>query len=384
MVNIPIPYDRLAFFLKELDIIDEELRVFAPYRDLFVGRKDAFGDFMYNYFYSIPRTRIILDHDKPPKRLAKTLASWFETLFKSALDEDFLGYLWRSGLRHVEVNLDQRYVNLGYSTVWQFCHRIIATEIGLEVRQKIAATVDKMLDLCVLVTTDAYLTAITRCDLEVIKGVAHQVRNPITVIGGNIRRLQRKVEANCKDDAIFHSIIQESMRLERMVADIGVYNDILRVGPKFAVTAVKDVLQSAVKELKTSKSMQNVPVEIAIDPRHGIVKADAHDLEIMFRYLLENSFEAVEPENPHIRISSSADSNKGFIHVEIFNNGTPLAIEDLENIYTPFYSSKATGTGFGLPIARMIARKNLGSITLEPVPGEGTKCLVILPKAEAI
>lgn len=382
MLNIPIPNERLSFFFKELDIIDEELSIIAPYRALFVGRKDAFGDFMYDYFYHIPRTRIILEHDKPPKRLARTLAGWFESLFQSGLDDDFLGFLWRSGLRHVEMNVDQRYVNLGYAAARQFCHQIIATEIGLELRPRIAATVDKMLDLCVLVATDAYLTATTRCDLEVIKGVAHQVRNPITVIGGNILRLQRKVEADSRDSAIFESILQESRRLERMVVDIGVYNEIFREDPRFTVISLEDLVASTIKELKVSKNMQDVEVGIAIDPRFGLVKADAYDLEIMLRYLLENSFEAVDPANPQISISSWAGSNDRFIRVEIFNNGTPPSLEDLENIYTPFYSSKPTGTGFGLPIARMIARKNLGSVTLEPLPGVGTRCLVTLPKAE--
>jgi len=382
MLNIPIPNERLSFFRKELDIIDEELSSITPYRELFVGRKDAFGKFMYDYFYHIPRTRIILDHDQPPKRLARTLAGWFESLFNSGLDDDFLGFLWRSGLRHVEMNVDQRYVNLGYAAARQFCHQIITTEIALEARPRITATVDKMLDLCVLVATDAYVTATTRCDLEVIKGVAHQVRNPITVIGGNILRLQRKVEVDSGDSAIFESILQESRRLERMVADIGVYNEVFREDPRFTVITLEDLLESTSRELKVSKRMQNVEVRIAIDPRFGVVTADAYDLQIMFHYLLENSFEAVDPTNPQISICSSADANERFIQVEIFNNGTPPSLADLENSYTPFYSSKPTGTGFGLPIARMIARKNLGSVILEPVPGMGTKCRVTLPKAE--
>jgi len=382
MLNIPVPYDRLSFFLKELDISDEELEFLSPHRDKFVNKKDEFGEYFYDYFYAIPRTKIIIDHDRPPRRLAKTLSSWFESLFKAQLDKEFLSFLWRSGVTHVDVNVDQRYVNLGYSAARQFCHGIIESEVPLESRQKITTTVDKMLDFCVLVATDAYVTATTRCDLEVIKGVAHQVRNPITVIGGNILRLQRKIESSDTDSQMLESIISETRRLERMVTDIGVYNEIFREDPRFTVSSLKEIVSKTIEKLEIEKGIQNVSVALDLDPEFSLVKADPRDLEVMFRYLLENSFEALDLSNPYLKISSRGDSNERFVHVEIFNTGIPPNREELNNIYTPFYSSKPTGTGFGLPIARMIARKNLGNVTLEPVSGKGTKCLVVLPKAE--
>lgn len=384
MLNIPVPLDRLSFFLKELDISDEELDALAPYREMFVSKRDEFGGYIYDYFYRIPRTRIILDHDKPPRRLSRTLANWFESLFKERLSEEFLSFLWRSGLRHVDVNVDQRYVNLGYSATRQFCHGIIESEIALELRQKVIATVDKMLDMCVLVATDAYVTATTRCDLEVIKGVAHQVRNPITVIGGNILRLQRKIESSYKDSQMFESIIQETKRLERMVTDIGIYNEIFREDPRFTVNSVGDVAARIADEIKRERDAENVVIEVRIDPHNALVKGDPRDLEIMFRYLLENSFEAVDPLKPYIEIKAKADHNERFVRVEIFNTGIPPKKEELDSMYTPFYSSKPTGTGFGLPIARMVARKNLGSIMIEPVSDEGTRCVVVLPKAEQV
>ena len=53
-----------------------------------------------------------------------------------------------------------------------------------------------MLDLCLLIETEAYITHTTRCDLEVMREVADRVRNPVTVIGGNIRRMQKKGDAS--------------------------------------------------------------------------------------------------------------------------------------------------------------------------------------------
>lgn len=107
---------------------------------------------------------------------------------------------------------------------------------------------------------------------------------------------------------------------------------------------------------------------------------DPEDLSRMFYYLLENSIEAVDPENPSIRISSRwKDSDASFAEVEIYNTGKSLTPEEMDNLFVPFYSSKPHGTGFGLPIAQLAARKCLGDLYLEPVDHEGTRCVIELP-----
>ena len=67
--------------------------------------------------------------------------------------------------------------------------------------------------------------------------------------------------------------------------------------------------------------------------------------------------------------------------IEIFNTGIPIKMDEPERVFSPFFSTKPFGTGFGLAIARLAVRKNYGKLYLQPVPGKGTKVLVILPSA---
>jgi signal transduction histidine kinase len=100
----------------------------------------------------------------------------------------------------------------------------------------------------------------------------------------------------------------------------------------------------------------------------------------MFFYLLQNSIEAADAEKPVIRISSKGkEKDLGFVEIEIFNNGKSPNPEDMDNLFVPFYSSKPHGTGFGLPIAQLAAKKNMGEIYLERVPEQGTRCMIQLP-----
>ncbi|MBI4680306.1 MAG: hypothetical protein HY753_03645 [Nitrospirae bacterium] len=74
-----------------------------------ISKKYDFSDYFYNFFSSIPETKIFLEHYETPGFLKKAWAYWFESLFTKNLNEEFMHYLWKIGIRHVEVNLDQRF-----------------------------------------------------------------------------------------------------------------------------------------------------------------------------------------------------------------------------------------------------------------------------------
>ncbi len=106
-----------------------DLQALDPYREIFVRRKDQFAQHFYDMFDNIPETHLILEHEGRPGFLKKAWAAWFEFFFRTRLDDTLLAYLWRIGVRHVEVNLDQRFSNLGFSVIRQFCHDIVLSEI---------------------------------------------------------------------------------------------------------------------------------------------------------------------------------------------------------------------------------------------------------------
>lgn len=381
MIERRLEQERITFFQDQLNLGQEDLDVLEPYRALFVAKKDAFAEYFYNFFYRIARTRIILRHERRKGFLREMWAEWFANLFSGKLDSTFISYNWRGGLRHVELNLDQRYSNLGYSVVRQFCHRIISQEIPLTSRGSVMLAIDKILDFCVLIETNAYMVGSSYCDKEVIKGISHQIRNPITVIGGNARRLEKKTRELPELQTIAADILDESRRLERLVTDIGVYMEVFQREAKFGIVTLGEMIQRVLNRL-SSRLPPGASVELQLDESVPDVQGDPRDLEAMFYYLLENSAEAVSssPTDPRIRISSRIESFASlYVRVEIFNSGPPPKTQDIDNLFSPFYSSKPTGTGFGLPIAELAARKNFAMIHLMPSDSEGTRCFIDLP-----
>ena len=380
--NVPVPVEKLSWFQHKLRIEKRGLEKLKPYRSLFASRKKEFSESLHRYFYEIPETRAHIEHEKRPGHLKEAWMWWFGSLFEEGFSDAFTAAHWRSGLRHVEVNIDHRFITLAYCFLRQFCQKIVKDEIDPVEQEPVLEDIGKMVDFCLLIETQAFIEATTRCDLEVVKGISHQVRNPLTVIGGYIQRLKRDAEPESTVHRIYDTILDENRRLESMVKDVGVYSDMFQKKPHFSALSLQALISQALGNLEDVLSAIQPEIDIELDPRWSHVKGDSEDLEKLFYYLLQNSLENIDPERARIRIAARPCSDDSrFVEVVIFNTGTPPTAEDLTRLFIPFYSSKPYGTGFALPIAQLAARKNLGDLYLESVPDEGTRCTVRLPAA---
>jgi signal transduction histidine kinase len=384
MTHDAVPLEKLSYIREKLGLSVEDLAALEPYRYLLASRKEEFAQYFYQFFDNIPETHLILEHGGRPDILRKVWAVWFEFFFNAKLDATLLAYLWRVGIRHVEVNLDQRYSNLGFSVIRQFCHRIVLTEVPPDKSPSVLNTINKMLDLCLLIETEAYIHNTTRCDLEVMKEVADRVRNPVTVIGGNIRRLQKKVDTGSKEYDLLERLFGENQRLESMVRDIRVYMDVFGGELRSESVAIDDVVRRALEKVRAEdpSTRKGITVKTQFDPEAGPVMGDPTALEHLFYYLLQNSFEAAGADKGLIQISVMCEKNASRnVRVEICNTGKPIQADDAERLFTPFFSTKVAGTGFGLPIARLVARRHYGKLELEPLTEGGARVVVILSAA---
>lgn len=377
---LPVPYQKLHFFREKLGLDESDLQAIAPFREIFVRAKESFADYLYDFFVHIPEAGIFLTHYEVPGSLKKAWADWFEILFQGKLDDEFLSYLWKIGIRHVEVNLDQRFSNLGFSITRQFCERVILSGIPLEKMEGVSRAVGRLLDFCILIETDAYIEAHARCDMEIIKGVADRVRNKITTIGGNVRRLKKKIHPHDPSYDIYETLISDSAVCEGMVADTKTFIEMSRRAMHLEPILLEELIRKTVGRLNMKKSAGDIRIDTALEKTAPFILGHPADMDALFFHLLQNSLEAVDPANPHIRISSATNPllpNR--MEIEIFNTGIPITLADPEKLFSPFYSTKYFGSGFGLAIAHLAVKRNYGRLDIQPVLGKGTKVLMTLP-----
>lgn len=87
------PHQSLQLLTDDLKLAENDLRVLRSHRDFFIGKKDEFAEFFYEFFYEMPETRIILERFGKPDVMKLTWARWFKRLFRENLDVNFTNYL---------------------------------------------------------------------------------------------------------------------------------------------------------------------------------------------------------------------------------------------------------------------------------------------------
>jgi signal transduction histidine kinase len=114
------------------------------------------------------------------------------------------------------------------------------------------------------------------------------------------------------------------------------------------------------------------------------VEADPRQLQQVMVNLLNNAIHAVVDrhgsEGGVIQVSADRDDNRNAV-IKVADNGTGISQENLERIFTPFFSTKAPGqgTGLGLSVCHSIIDSLGGELTVESIRGEGTVFIVTLP-----
>jgi signal transduction histidine kinase len=92
--------------------------------------------------------------------------------------------------------------------------------------------------------------------------------------------------------------------------------------------------------------------------------------------LLRNAFEAIEDGG---EIIVRARTKGDLLGLEVIDTGSGIAESNYERMFRPYFTTKQSGTGMGLPMVRRIVEEHGGQITFESEEGKGTRFLILLP-----
>ena len=125
-------------------------------------------------------------------------------------------------------------------------------------------------------------------------------------------------------------------------------------------------LSELVAEACSLTAREDVEVEVSIEPEDTMLYADRALMSQVVVNLLKNATEALADFEGERKISiHSAIDAEERIQIEITNNGSAIPAEVAENIFTPFFTTKADGSGIGLAVSRQIIRLHGGTLRLK-------------------
>jgi signal transduction histidine kinase len=153
-------------------------------------------------------------------------------------------------------------------------------------------------------------------------------------------------------------------------------------------TSLSDAVQKAIHLADGKARRGDVEVHVDVPARLPHIHGDEHQLTQLFTNLLINAYEAMGGQGriavtaQAVRLDNGADGRDA-IKVEFADNGPGIPKEVAEKVFSPFFTTKAQGSGLGLSIVRKIVDAHDGRIDLQSAPGEGTAIRVTLPVTAA-
>jgi signal transduction histidine kinase len=216
---------------------------------------------------------------------------------------------------------------------------------------------------------------------ELSSNIAHEIKNPLVSIGGFARRLDRSMPSEALEKRYTQTIMKEVGRLEGILDDILTYtHDGSMTFKELDLREIMEETLSMVSEGFNNEGIQLIKKFAEEVPK---VKGDYHQLKNAFFNLISNAFEEMNGKGTlSIRIYPILKDGCSFIRVEVEDTGKGIDPENLHHIFNPFYTTKDTRLGLGLPIIHKIVTSHQGQIEVDNRPGEGVTFIITLPASE--
>lgn len=215
----------------------------------------------------------------------------------------------------------------------------------------------------------------------ILRGLAHEMGNALTVMGYSIRNFGKRPEI--KEDENWSYINEDFDYICRLFKDLSAYNNSRDV--IFEKVDINNLMSNVTKSLKEEYTENGVEIHYNEIKEDAIVLGDETKLKQVFVNIIKNAYEA-------IIVSEKGQAGKGYIDIHIYDkedsylieikdNGCGIKQENIKKVFEPMYTAnKEGGTGLGLYICKNIVENHKGSINVSSVFNLETKVDIELKK----
>jgi signal transduction histidine kinase len=212
---------------------------------------------------------------------------------------------------------------------------------------------------------------------EMAKKAAHEIKNPLTPILLMTEHLlkvfrENKDEFERNFEKGVNFIINEVKRLKRISSEFLTYSQETLVKERFDLKRLVEEITEPLKVTLKGK----VEIKVSSNQETVYLEGDAKMIETVIRNTLLNAIEATKEKG---KIEIYLVREEGEVEIIVSDNGEGIAKEDLPRIFEPYFTTKPSGTGLGLPIAKKMIELHGGKIFVESELGKGTKVIIKLP-----
>jgi two-component system, NtrC family, sensor kinase len=212
---------------------------------------------------------------------------------------------------------------------------------------------------------------------EIAAGISHELNNPIGVIYGFAQLLVGRPQITESDREFIEDIFRESERCKMLLKDL---LDFARTPePNYLETDIINLVEETAGLVENQTKYEKIKLEIKkTGDRHSAV-IDPFQIKQVLLNLLNNSCDAMNNSGV---ISILIDNNNEALKIHVKDHGSGIKPNEIEKIFTPFYTTKEEGVGLGLAVCRDIIAKHNGTITVNRNYSEGAHFIIDIPADE--
>jgi signal transduction histidine kinase len=219
-------------------------------------------------------------------------------------------------------------------------------------------------------------------------GIAHEIRNPLNFMNLSIDHLQARfmtppksepeAEATRHEAAHILGLIKDEIaRLNRLVSDFLSYGRPAKI--KLKDISARALLEEVTGLVQAQAEQQGVKIQLQIPADESAhFEADPEQIKTCFSNLVINAVQAM-PQGGALNIAVTKTG--AMLQFAFQDTGSGIEADPLEQIFEPYYSTKETGIGLGLPLTKKLIEDHGGEIQVSSVVGQGTTFVVTLPRA---
>ena len=201
--------------------------------------------------------------------------------------------------------------------------------------------------------------------------VAHEIRNPLSIIKGSAEVLRKKYRG--QGDELFDFIPDEINRLNRLVSDFLQFARHKTLALKLANP--NEMIETLVKQFNDPR------IELALTNPSPLIKISDDAFKQVLLNIIENARQSTPEKDKGgaIIIKSRLVNRPKRLCIEITDNGKGMSAETVQHIFEPFFSTRATGSGLGMAITQQLVTQMNGEITVDSEEGHGAVVTLFFP-----
>jgi len=210
-------------------------------------------------------------------------------------------------------------------------------------------------------------------------GLAHEIKNPLSTVQLNLQLLAEDVSAEHSGSARLTNRLETVQRETGRLREI--LEDFLRYAGRMELDRRPVDLNVIVEDLcdffSPQAQLQRTQLRVRKAPEPVVMDLDVKLINQGILNLMINALQAM-PDGGELMLAIEATADTA--RIDVTDTGPGIPAEVLGKIFQAYYSTKRGGNGLGLALTRRIAREHGGELTVESVPGKGTKFTIQLPR----